>query len=69
MGCNGYQLGVIAVRVDLNQVAALPVDDPDGKHSAVTELVQHFYFGGIRARQVDPVTKALPSAMARAVDG
>src|SRR4051812_40605998 len=54
MGCNGYQLGVIAVRVDLHQVAALPVDDPDGKHRAVTEFVQYLYFGGIRTRQVNP---------------
>jgi len=53
-GCNGYQLGVIAVKVDLNQVAALPVEDACGKQSAVTALLQHFYFGGIRARHIDP---------------
>src|SRR6476620_3356301 len=54
MGGEGYQVGVIAVKVDLNQVAALPVEDPYGKQSAVTALLQHSYFGGIRARQVDP---------------
>jgi len=30
MGGEGYQVGVIAVKVDLNQVAALPVEDPYG---------------------------------------
>ena len=33
MGCDGYQLGVVAVEVDLNQVAVLPVGDPDRKHA------------------------------------
>lgn len=47
MGCDGYQLSVIAVKVDLNQVAALPVEDPYGKQSAVTALLQHSYFSGI----------------------
>ncbi len=45
---------MIVVKVDLNQVAALLVEDPYGKQSAVTALLQHSYFGGIRARQVDP---------------
>ena len=53
MGGDGYQFGVIAVEVDLNQVAALLVEDSYAKQSAVTELVQHSQFGGIRARQVD----------------
>ena len=34
MGGDGYQVGVIAVKVDLNQVAALPVEDPYGTRGA-----------------------------------
>ena len=69
MGCEGDQIGVVGVEVDLNQVAALLVEESYGKQSAVTELVQHSYFGGIRAGRSTPAVKALPSASAWAVDG
>ena len=69
MGCDGYQVGVIAVKVDLNQVAALPVEDPYGKQSAVTAFCSTLTSAGSEPDRSTPATKALPSASARAVHG
>ena len=68
MGSEVYQVGVIAVKVDLNQVAALAVEDSYGKQSAVDRVFQALLLAADQ-RPGRPGNEGAALGSARAVHG